>query len=208
MAGSPSSSLRQREQGLRGGGGGSGVKSRGAMEGREGPGPLLSLRAPLVQIRDRAGCHGEGSFQRRGQDTPCQWRTLRASRERWVRTRRDCPSKGLRDGGKRTVGRRGSGAVRSSSLSVRGRKALLLQVGGGRDEQKLGREVVGEVRGQGPALLQQFPEERTGGRGRAAGRWSLGTSGALGSTARSRARSAPSRGPRAVRGPRGWLSTR
>ena len=33
VAGSPSSSLRQREQGLRGGGGGSGVKSRGQWRG-------------------------------------------------------------------------------------------------------------------------------------------------------------------------------
>lgn len=88
-------------------------------------------RALVVQVRDRSGCHGEGSFQRSVQDTV----SVENLKTHQSKTSQDPERLSFQRivvrQGRAFLGWRGPGAVRSSSLSVRWRKALLLQVGGG-----------------------------------------------------------------------------
>ena len=170
-------------------------------------------RALVVQVRDRSGCHGEGSFQRSVQDTV----SVENLKTHQSKTSQDPERLSFQRivvrQGRAFLGWRGLGAVRSSSLSVRWRKALLLQVGGrgGRDEQKLGREEAREVQGEGPALFRQFPGGTERGPGpchRVAEAWGEPGSGVHSTETLTDARSAPSRGTGAVRGQRGRLSMR
>lgn len=166
---------------------------------RPGQGPLRMSRGGFFS-EERAGHRVSGEPQ----DPPEQDK----SEPRETVLPKDCCERG-----KSILGWRGPGAVRSSSLSVRWRKALLLQVGGrgGRDEQKLGREEAREVQGEGPALFRQFPggtERAPGPCHRVAEAWGEPGSGVHSTETLTDARSAPSRGTGAVRGQHGRLSTR